>query len=193
MEAFAYTWTNTETNQLYIGSHKGTPDDGYVCSSKPMLEDYMRDRFVFTRQIVASGTHEDMVAFEAALLQSVDAKNDPQFYNQHNGDGKFTHNQPHTSKSRAKMSKAHDNRTHYASGHKFNDVQLDNHKKGLRNFWDNLSEEERRTEAEKRETPKKKESLDKRNAEVRTCPHCGKQGKGFGMDRWHMNNCRHKS
>jgi len=25
------------------------------------------------------------------------------------------------------------------------------------------------------------------------CPHCGKQGKGFGMTRWHMNNCAHRS
>ena len=87
MESFAYTWTNTKTNQLYIGSHKGTPDDGYVCSSKPMLEDYMRDRSVFSRQIVATGTHEDMVAFEKALLMSVGARNDPQFYNKHNGNG----------------------------------------------------------------------------------------------------------
>ena len=24
------------------------------------------------------------------------------------------------------------------------------------------------------------------------CPHCGKQGKGPAMTRWHMSNCRHK-
>ena len=193
MEAFVYTWTNLETNQLYIGSHKGTSDDGYVCSSKPMLEDYMKNRSVFSRQIIATGTHEDMVAFEAALLHSVDAKNDSQFYNMHNGNGKYTHNQPHTEDALAKMRKAHENRTYYAKGHKFSVVQLERHKKGLRNFWDNLSEEERKVQAEIRETPKKRVSLAKRNHEVRTCLHCGKQGKGFGMDRWHMNNCRHKS
>jgi hypothetical protein len=89
MEAFVYSWTNTATNQLYIGSHKGTPDDGYVCSSKVMLEDYMRDRTVFTRQIIATGSYEDMRAFEATLLNAVDAKKDPQFYNQSNGNGDF--------------------------------------------------------------------------------------------------------
>ena len=89
MEAFVYAWTNTETNQLYIGSHKGTPDDGYVCSSKVMLEDYMRDRSVFSRQIIATGSYEDMRAFEATLLNAVDAKKDPQFYNQSNGNGDF--------------------------------------------------------------------------------------------------------
>ena len=89
MEAFVYTWTNTDTNQLYIGSHKGTPDDGYICSSKVMLEDFMRDRSVFTRQIVATGSHEDMRKFEATLLDAFDVKRDPQFYNQHNGNGNF--------------------------------------------------------------------------------------------------------
>ena len=24
------------------------------------------------------------------------------------------------------------------------------------------------------------------------CPHCGKAGRGQGMLRWHMGNCRHK-
>ncbi len=89
MEAFVYCWTNTETNQLYIGSHKGNPDDGYVCSSKVMLEDYMRDRIVFSRQIIATGSFEDMRAFEETLLDSFDVKHDSQFYNQHNGNGNF--------------------------------------------------------------------------------------------------------
>lgn len=105
MEAFVYSWTNTETNQLYIGSHKGTPDDGYVCSSKVMLEDYMRDRSVFTRQIIATGSYEDMRAFEATLLDAVDAKRDPQFYNQTNGNGDF-YLKRQTVESRRKISES---------------------------------------------------------------------------------------
>lgn len=190
-EGFVYCWTNTATNQLYIGVHKGTPDDGYVCSSKTMLEDYMQDRSVFSRQIIASGSYEDMRAFEETLLNAVDAKQDPQFYNKHNGNGDF-YLKRHTEEGRGNMRKAHETRTYYAKGHKFGPVQLANHKKGLREYWDNLTEEERKVEAERRETPKKVASLAKRNNEARTCPHCGKQGKGFGMDRWHMNNCRHK-
>lgn len=26
---------------------------------------------------------------------------------------------------------------------------------------------------------------------IQTCPHCGKQGKGGGMTRWHFDNCKH--
>ena len=105
MQAFVYAWTNTETNQLYIGSHKGNPDDGYVCSSKVMLEDYMRDRSVFSRQIIATGSYEDMRAFEATLLNAVDAKKDPQFYNQSNGNGDF-YLKRQTLEARRKISEA---------------------------------------------------------------------------------------
>lgn len=192
MDAFVYCWTNIETNQLYVGSHKGTPDDGYVCSSKPMLEDFKNNPNVFVRQIIASGTHDDMVALETAILISADAKNDLQFYNMHNNNGKFIHNQPHTSETKSKMSIAHKNRAHYAKGHKFGTKELKNHKEGLGRYWSSLSPEERKIQAEKRESQKKKDSLTKRNHTVKECPHCGKTGNGFGMDRWHMNNCRYK-
>lgn len=161
MEAFVYTWTNLETNQLYIGSHKGTPDDGYVCSSKIMLEDYMKNRSAFSRQIVATGSHEDMIAFEHSLLMAVDAMHDSQFYNRHNGNGRYVFNP-------------------------------ENHKKGIQRFYDKLTPEQHKEFVARKETPKKKAAVLKMNSTVRTCPHCGKQGKGFGMDRWHMNNCRHQ-
>ena len=47
----------------------------------------MKDRTAFSRQVIATGTHEDMVAFEQTLLEAVDAVKDPQFYNKHNQNG----------------------------------------------------------------------------------------------------------
>ena len=70
VEAFVYCWTDVKTNKLYIGSHKGTVNDGYVCSSKLMLQEYTKRPQDFTRQIVAEG-------------------NDDLFYNQHNGFGTY--------------------------------------------------------------------------------------------------------
>ena len=33
----------------------------------------------------------------------------------------------------------------------------------------------------------------KRNAQIiRTCPHCGKTGRGLNMLRWHMDNCKYR-
>jgi hypothetical protein len=39
-EAFVYCWTDHKTNKLYVGSHKGSTNDGYICSSKIMKEQY---------------------------------------------------------------------------------------------------------------------------------------------------------
>ena len=86
-EAFLYCWTDHATNQLYIGWHKGSVDDGYICSSKYMKEQYNQRPDDFTREIIAFGTTKDITNLETLLLRSVDAKNDDQFYNRHNGDG----------------------------------------------------------------------------------------------------------
>lgn len=87
-EAFVYCWTNIKTNKLYVGVHKGTPGDGYVCSSKLMLEDYLCDPQSFVRQIIAEGDYEDMLNFEKIILKSCNAAKDDQFYNMHNGNGR---------------------------------------------------------------------------------------------------------
>lgn len=88
-EAFTYCWTDRETNKLYIGAHKGQTDDGYVCSSKLMLQEYAIRKDDFTREIIAHGSWEGMLSFETTLLQGFDVRNDEGFYNKHNGEGKF--------------------------------------------------------------------------------------------------------
>jgi len=86
-EAFVYCWTDKSTNKLYIGSHKGSIEDGYVCSSKYMLEEYKKRPNDFTRQIIAQGNIPDIRKLEAKILKSVDAKVNEEFYNRHNNDG----------------------------------------------------------------------------------------------------------
>lgn len=94
-ESFVYCWTDIGTNKLYVGVHKGTPNDGYVCSSKLMKEEYQKRPQEFSRQIIARGTFQDCYALETAILKSVGADKDPGFYNQHNNNGKFAYG-PHT-------------------------------------------------------------------------------------------------
>lgn len=89
---------------LYIGFHKGAKDDGYICSSKSMLEEYKNRPEDFSRQIIASGTTELMKKFETILLKTVNAKNDKKFYNKHNGDGDFIC-KAHTRETRELLSK----------------------------------------------------------------------------------------
>lgn len=89
MEAFVYCWTDHQTNKLYVGSHKGTTDDGYVCSSKHMMKEYKKRPADFTRQIIAEGKLEDIRVLEGKILKASNARLDEQFYNKHDNDGLF--------------------------------------------------------------------------------------------------------
>lgn len=74
---------------LYVGSHKGSTDDGYICSSKYMLEEYNKRPEDFSRQIVAEGSWSDIRKLESKILQSVHAATNEEFYNKHNNDGLY--------------------------------------------------------------------------------------------------------
>lgn len=88
-EAFVYCWTDKSTNMLYVGSHKGSPEDGYVCSSKHMLEEYNKRPDDFSRQIIASGNIHDIRNLETKILQSFNVRENSNFYNRHQNDGLF--------------------------------------------------------------------------------------------------------
>ena len=84
MEAFVYRWRNTETGMWYIGFHKGTPDDGYICSSKiakPLIKSNPKQ---WVRKILQFGTKKDMTALERKLLKKLNARHNPRSYNQSN-------------------------------------------------------------------------------------------------------------
>jgi hypothetical protein len=85
-EAFVYCWTNLDNEKKYVGYHKGSQEDGYVCSSKSetFWRDWKNDEW--SRQIIAEGTMEDCVALEFAILQEIELKND-EWYNNSAGGG----------------------------------------------------------------------------------------------------------
>ena len=109
-EAFLYCWTDTTRNMLYVGTHKGNPDDGYVCSGKLMLEEYNKRPQDFIREIIAFGSYKDMIIFETKILKTANAALDKSFYNQHNGDGNFF-NKGHTKATKAKLKISRNKRT----------------------------------------------------------------------------------
>ena len=89
MEAFVYCWTDHLTHKLYVGSHKGLINDGYICSSKPMMEQYKKRPQDFSRQIIAKGDFFIIRKLEKTLLEAANAKHDKNFYNMDNGNGNF--------------------------------------------------------------------------------------------------------
>lgn len=51
---FVYLWRDKKYGRYYIGSHWGTVDDGYICSSSWMMQAYKRRPEDFKRKILKS-------------------------------------------------------------------------------------------------------------------------------------------
>lgn len=103
MEAFLYCWTDNKTEKIYIGYHKGTIDDGYICSSKSMLKEYFARPQDFSREIIAMGLSSDMRNLETKILKTENAPTNPYYYNLNIGDGKFVC-LGHTEETKQKLS-----------------------------------------------------------------------------------------
>lgn len=106
-DGFVYCWTDHKTLKVYVGVHKGTLDDGYVTSSKHFNKEYKQRPMDFTRQIIAEGEYKDMRRLETTILQSANARNDPTYYNRHNGGNNFYCDQTgtkHSDETKSKMS-----------------------------------------------------------------------------------------
>ena len=83
MSGFVYKWTDTSNNMYYIGSHKGTPDDGYIGSGKFFKRAYNKRKSFFTREILYTGEHYREL--EEFILEELDAASEIKSYNLKNG------------------------------------------------------------------------------------------------------------
>jgi len=90
MEAFVYCLTNLDNNKKYIGYHKGSVDDGYICSSRSEVFWKDWEECQWSRQIIAKGTVEECVNFEKLLLHSVDIYSDEWYNNNRSGSIVYT-------------------------------------------------------------------------------------------------------
>jgi hypothetical protein len=52
MSGFIYIWRDKKRKRYYIGSHIGTEDDGYICSSTWMKQNYKKHPEYFKRKIL---------------------------------------------------------------------------------------------------------------------------------------------
>ena len=90
---------------LYVGIHKGSQHDGYICSSKWVLEEYNKRPDDFHRQIIANGSYAEMAKLETSILISENASRNPKYYNRHTNNGKYI-NLKHSEETKKKISKA---------------------------------------------------------------------------------------
>lgn len=104
MEAFLYVWKNRANGMRYVGVHKGSPDDGYVCSSKRMMEEFEPSNFV--RQIFATGSYPEMIEIEAKLLSLLQGSSNNAMYNLSNGNKDFRCFGPHSEEHKRKLAQS---------------------------------------------------------------------------------------
>jgi hypothetical protein len=190
-EAFTYIWTNTLTDRVYVGWHKGDVDDGYVCSSKVLMEEYLENPLVFSRKIIGYGACKEMKNLESEILNFFDARCNKKFYNQTNANGNFLHTEKHTLDSKIKMSLAHVTRTKYAKGWKMTQSSKNKCELSAKNRWQS-DEERNKLSASMKKSEKFMSFLKIHNKLITVCPHCNKSGQNVAMKRWHFSNCKSK-
>lgn len=128
-DSFVYIWIDSVTGMKYIGAHKGTETDGYICSSKYMMEEYNKRPNDFQREIIYYGPFDECLKEELRLLHEVDAAHSPEYYNMHNGTGVFVLIK-HTEKSKEKMRKSQRGKTHSPEARRKLSLALLGRKKG---------------------------------------------------------------
>lgn len=84
---FVYVWINRTNGRYYIGSHKGTPDDGYIGSGKAFLR-AVKKYGIESFDRVVDYIGPDFRQEETDLIRFFDAVNCPLGYNiMHNHEG----------------------------------------------------------------------------------------------------------
>lgn len=64
MHGFVYIWFDKKHKRFYIGSHWGTEDDGYICSSSWMKQAYKRRPNDFKRKILITNIQNRVETFK---------------------------------------------------------------------------------------------------------------------------------
>jgi len=105
VDSFVYCWTDHSTRKLYVGMHKGHPDDGYISSSKHMLKAYKQRPADFTREVLTRNTYDICRTFEVAIIKAMFEQGVP-CYNLNAGGAILF-----TPEIRAKISQTHKGKT----------------------------------------------------------------------------------
>ena len=73
MSGFIYIWFDRKHKRYYIGSHWGSEDDGYVCSSTWMRNSYRRRSNDFKRRILSRiySNRKDLLSEEQKYLNMI--------------------------------------------------------------------------------------------------------------------------
>ena len=117
---FVYIWYDKKKRRFYIGSHWGTLDDGYVCSSSWMKKTYKIRPLDFSRRILSIITDrkELLVKEELWLGKIKDHELGKRYYNLKNTNiGHWSTDEDSLKKIRQKLSEKHKGRVYKSGWH----------------------------------------------------------------------------
>jgi len=96
---FIYIWRDKKHKRYYVGSHWGTEDDGYICSSTWMRNSYKRRSEDFKRRILSFiyTNRKDLLKEEQRFLDMIKPKEVKiRYYNLLTSAGQRWHTDPQT-------------------------------------------------------------------------------------------------
>jgi hypothetical protein len=99
---FVYCWRDRKHNRYYIGSHWGTENDGYICSSNNMRNNYRNRPKDFKRRIIKRiyTNSKELREEEQRWLSMIPRKElGRRYYNKPNGRPRGSANRPKTKQS----------------------------------------------------------------------------------------------
>jgi hypothetical protein len=206
---FIYIWFDRKYKRYYVGSHWGTEDDGYICSSRWMRNSYNKRSEYFKRRIISRvyTNRSDLLIEEQRWLtmmkdnelathhSTLKKRETVRYYNVSKQVGNPWHKHPEHIKtvgqkiSAAKRGKNTGPRDP-SVGQKISEAKkgkalTEAHKEALRG----IKKKPHSDEWKEANSKMMKERHARTNVEI-TCPHCGVVGKSAGMKRWHFDNCR---
>jgi len=184
-EAFTYCWSDKLTAKIYVGYHKGSVTDGYVCSSKEMMVCYLERPDDFSREILFCGTCAEAFTFEQKIIKQL-IKSPETTYNKRFGGSSVPWNKgksgEYSDEHIKKISDA-------ATGRKHTDrtkekISQNNTNRGKSGNWKNAVKENHYDILKKLFTGKKMSKI--------SCPYCFTEASKANATRWHFENCRSK-
>ncbi len=75
MDGFIYKWIDVTNGKVYIGSHFGTPNDGYIGSGIYFKRVYLKRPKDFTREILEHVSKDILIEKEQQYLDQIDWDN----------------------------------------------------------------------------------------------------------------------
>lgn len=169
MEAFVYKWINIETNEYYVGVHKGSTNDGYIGSGKKFKAKYNKYPHLFKREIILEcNSYDEALNVEKKLITEKTIENDKLCLNLKpggSGGGIPGWAKKVDFKKRVEIRKKNAKR---------NGISYGQHRVGSK--WS--------------DEIKQKLSKIAKNRKKIQCPYCSKIGPIPQMEQWHFRNCK---